>query len=95
MYGGNPLFLFIEIVRALKNAENDTFAKFTEFAKLQYFKTIYFQKANHELIKIHLIIVYHYCTLYNKNKIVVIQSIFREITVLKCIFFFKNSLQKS
>ena len=67
-YGGNPLFLFIEILRALKNAENHTFAKLTKFAKSQYFKTLYFQKATHELIEIYLIIVYHYCTLYNKIK---------------------------
>ena len=87
VYGGNPLLLFIEIVRALKNAENHTFAKLTKFAKLQYFKTLYFKKVNHELIEIHVIIVYHYCTLYNKNKIVVIQSIFREISVLKTHLF--------
>ena len=86
VYGGNPLFLFIEIVRALKNAENHTFGKLTKFAKLQYFKT-YFKKVNHELIEMYLIIVYHYCTLYNKNKIVVIQSIFREISVLKMHLF--------
>ena len=85
--GGNSLFLFIEIVRALKNAENHTFAKLTKFAKLQYFKTLYFQKANHEFIEIYLIIVYHYCTFYNKNKKVVIQSIFREILVLKMHLF--------
>ena len=29
--GGNPVFLFIEIVRALKNAENNTFEKWTIF----------------------------------------------------------------
>ena len=29
--GGNPMFLFIEIVRALKNAENHTFEKLTIF----------------------------------------------------------------
>ena len=87
VYGGNPLFLFIEIVRALKNAENHTFAKLTKFAKLQYFKTFYFKKVNHELIEIYLIIAYHYCTLYNKNKIVVMQSIFREISVLKMHLF--------
>ena len=84
---GNPLFLFIEIVRALKNAENHTFAKLTEFAKLQYFKTLYFQKVSHELIEIYFIMVHHYCTLNNKNKIVVIQSIFREIAVLKIHLF--------
>ena len=86
-YSGKPLFLFIEIVRALKNAENHTFAKLTKFAKLQHFKTLYFQKVSHELIEIYLIIVYHYCTLYNKNKIVLIQSIFREISVLKMHLF--------
>ena len=59
VYGGNPVFLFIEIVRALKNAENHTFAKLTKFAKFQYFKTLYFQNANHELIEIYLIIVYY------------------------------------
>ena len=32
--GRNPVFLFIEIVRALKNAENRTFEKLTKFAKL-------------------------------------------------------------
>ena len=87
VYGGNPLFLFIEIVRTLKNAENLTFEKLTKFAKLQYFKTLYFKKASHELIEIYLIIEYHYCTLYKKNKIVVIQSIFREISVLKMHLF--------
>ena len=72
---------------ALKNVESLTFEKLTKFAKLQYFKTLYFQKANHELIEIYLIIVYHYCTLYNKNKIVVNQSNFREISVLKMHLF--------
>ena len=89
------MFLFIEIVRALKNAENLTFEKLTKFAKLQYFKTLYFQKVNHDLIEIYLIIVHHYCTLYNKNKIVVIQSIFREISVLKMHLFLYKFLCKN
>ena len=67
--GGNPVFLFIEIVRALKNAENHTFEKLTKMAKLQYFEPFHFLKANHELIEIYLIVMYHYCTLYNKIKI--------------------------
>ena len=89
------MFLFIEIVRALKNTENLTFEQLTKFAKLQYFKTLYFQKVNHELIVIYLIIVHDYCTLYNKNKIVVIQSIFREIIVLKMHLFLKKILCKN
>ena len=44
----NPCFFLIEIVRALKNAENLTFEKLTKFAKLQYFEPFYFLKANHE-----------------------------------------------
>ena len=42
--GGNPVFLLIEIVRALKNAENHTFEKLTKLAKLQYFAPFYFPK---------------------------------------------------
>ena len=38
------MFLFIEIVRALKNAENHTFEKLTKLAKLQYFEPFYFLK---------------------------------------------------
>ena len=38
------MFLFIEIVRALKNAENHTFEKLTKFTKLQYFEPFYFLK---------------------------------------------------
>ena len=51
--GGNPLFLFIEIVRALKNDENHTFEKLTKFAKLQYFEPFYFLKWKKELTDIH------------------------------------------
>ena len=65
--GGNPIFLFIEIVRALKNAENYTFEKLT---KLQYFEPFYFLKWKKELTKIYLTVMYHYCTIYNKSKIV-------------------------
>ena len=61
------MFLFIEIVRALKNAENHTFENLTKFAKLQYF---YFLKWKKELTEIYLTVMYHYCTLYNKSKIV-------------------------
>ena len=68
--GGNPVFLFIEIVRALKNAENHTFEKLTKFAKLQYFELFYFLKWKKELKDIYLTVMYHYCTLYNKSKIV-------------------------
>ena len=64
---GNPVFLFIEIVRALKNAENHTFEKLT---KLQYFEPFYFLKWKKELTEIYLTVMYHYCTIYNKSKIV-------------------------
>ena len=43
------MFLFIEILRALKNAENHTFEKLTKFAKLQYFEPFYFLKWKKEL----------------------------------------------
>ena len=66
---GNPLFLFIVIVRALKNTLNHTFEKLTKIAKLLYFKPFYILKWNHELIDIYLTVMYHYCTLYNKDKI--------------------------
>ena len=68
--GGTLVFLFIEIVRALKNAENYSFEKLTKFAKLQYFEPFYFLKWKKELTEIYLIVMYHYCTLYNKSKIV-------------------------
>ena len=42
--GGNPVFLFIEIVRAFENADNHTFEKLTKCAKLQYFEPFYFSK---------------------------------------------------
>ena len=42
--GGNPVFLFIEIVRALKNAENHTFEKLTKIRKIAVFWTILFSK---------------------------------------------------
>ena len=67
---GNPVFLFIEIVRALKNAENHTFEKLTKFAKLQYFEPFYFLKWKKELTEIYLTVMYHYCPIYNKSKIV-------------------------
>ena len=60
--GGNLVFLFIEIVRALKNAENHTFEKLT---KLQYFEPFCFLKWNKELTEIYLTVMYHYCTIYN------------------------------
>ena len=65
--GGNPVFLFIEIVRALKNAENHTFEKLTKFAKLQYFELFYFLNWKKELTEIDLTVMYHYCTIYNKS----------------------------
>ena len=68
--GGNPVFLFIEIVRALKNVENHTFETLTKFAKLQSFELFYFLKWKKELTEIYLTAMYHYCTLYNKSKIV-------------------------
>ena len=68
--GGNPVFLFIEIVRALKNAENHTFEKLTQFAKLQYFEPFYFLKWKKEFTEIYLTVMYDYCTKYNKSKIV-------------------------
>ena len=67
---GNPVFLFIEIVRALKNAENHTFEKLTKFAKLQYFEPFYFLKWKKEFTKIYLTVMYNYRSLYNKSKIV-------------------------
>ena len=67
---GNPVFLFLEIVRALKNAENHTFEKLTKFAKLQYFVPFYFLKWKKELMEIYLTVMFHYCTIYNKCKIV-------------------------
>ena len=60
-----PVFLFIEIVRALKNAENHTFEKLTKFAKLQYFEPFYFLKLKKELTEIYLTVMYHYCSIYN------------------------------
>ena len=87
MCSSNPVFLFIEIVRALKNAEIHSFEKFTKTRKLQYFIPLYFLKWNHELIEIYLTVMYHYWSLYSKRKIVVIQSIFREILVLKMHLF--------
>ena len=60
--GGNLVFLFIEIVRALKNAENHFFEKLT---KLQYFEQFYFLKWKKELTEIYLTVMYHYCTIYN------------------------------
>ena len=68
--GSNPVFLFIEIVGALRNAENHTFEKLTKFAKLQYFEPFYFLKWKKELAEIYLTVMYHYCTLYNKSEIV-------------------------
>ena len=70
IYGGNLVFLFIKIVRALKNAENHTFEKLTKFAKLQYFEPFYFLKWKKELTDIYLTVMYHYSTLYYKSKIV-------------------------
>ena len=70
IYGDNLLILFIENVRALKNAENHTFEKLTKFAKLQYFEPFYFLKWKKELTEIYLTVMYHYRTLYNKSKIV-------------------------
>ena len=64
------MFLFIEIVRALKNAENHFFEKLTKFAKLQYFEPFYFLKWKKELTEIYLTVMYHYSSLYNKSKIV-------------------------
>ena len=68
--GGNLLFLFIEIVRALENAENHTFEKLTTLTKLQYFEPFYFLKWKKELTEIYLTVMYHYCTIYKKSKIV-------------------------
>ena len=42
--GGNPVFLFIEIVRALKNAENHTFWEMDKIRKIAVFWTILFSK---------------------------------------------------
>ena len=67
---GNLVFLFIEIVGALKNAENHTFEKLTKFAKLQNFEPFYFLKWKKELTEIYLTVMYHYRTIYNKSKIV-------------------------
>ena len=53
-----------------KNAENHTFEKLTKFAKLQYFEPFYFLKWKKELTEIDLTVMYHYCTLYNRSKIV-------------------------
>ena len=64
------MFLFIEIVRAVKNAENHYFKKLKKFTKLQYFEPFYFLKWKKELTEIYLTVMYHYCTLYNKSKIV-------------------------
>ena len=41
--GGNPVFLFIEIVRALKNAENH-FREIDKIRKIAVFWTILFSK---------------------------------------------------
>ena len=54
---GNPVFLFIEIVRALKHAENHTFEKLTKLAKLQYFEPFYFLKWKKKLIGIYLTVM--------------------------------------
>ena len=64
------MFLFIEIVGALKNAENHIFEKLTKFAKLQYFEPFYFLKWKKELTEIYRTIMYQCCTLCNKSKLV-------------------------
>ena len=57
-----PVFLFIEILRALKDAENHTFEKLTKLAKLQYFEPFYFLKWKKELTEIYLTV--HVSLLY-------------------------------
>ena len=70
-----------------KNAENHTFEILTKIAKAQYFEPFYCLKWNNELIEIYLNVMYHYCILYNKSKIALIQSIFKAISVFKMHLF--------
>ena len=46
------------------------FRKIDKIRKIAVFWTILFSKVEKKLTEIYLTVMYHYCTLYNKSKIV-------------------------